>query len=104
VRAYIAYLITKDIWKLSLLKGEEISQTTHELNSEKEFRFFKPDLARQYSLFKDGRLKDYVPDYASLNYFFTGLFVKNLIWTETVKENEKPFTGNTDYKVHFLDG
>ena len=102
VRAYLAYSITKDIRKMSLLESEEVSEALDELDSEKEFRFFMPDLARKYSLFKDDRLKDYVPEYASLNSFFTGLFVKNLIYIETIKE-KRPSAGNNDYKIHFLE-
>lgn len=28
--------------------------------------------------------------------------MKNLLWIESVKEKEKPLSGNNDYKVHFL--
>ncbi len=70
--AYLAYLITKDIRRLSLVSGKEIIETLSQLNSEKEFAFFRPELANQGSLFIDGRLKDYVPKYATLKHFFTG--------------------------------
>ena len=102
VRAYLAYLITKDIRKMSLYDTEEIPEALTRLDSEREFAFFRPELARQGSLFQGGRLKDYVPQYATLNYFFAGLFVKNLLWKETIKET-KPFSGNNDYRVQFLD-
>jgi hypothetical protein len=103
VRAYLAYLITKDIRRLSLVDGKEIPETLSQLDSEKEFAFFRPELANQGSLFLDGRFKDYVPKYATLEHFFTGLFVKNLLWIESAKEKEKPLSGNNDYKVHFLN-
>jgi hypothetical protein len=103
VGAYLAYLINKDIRNMSLVNTEDIPEALSQLDSEKEFMFFRPELAKQGSLFKDGRLKDYVPKYSNVNYFFTGLFIKNLLWIETEKKNQTVASGNDDYKIYFPD-
>jgi hypothetical protein len=52
-------------------------------------------------LFKGGRLKEFFPKFASIEYFFTGMFVENLLWTEKKIEKleEEPKPKIADFEV-----
>jgi hypothetical protein len=103
VRAYLAYLITTDIERLSGVENEEVLKLLPHLESEKEFAYFRPELKNQGSLFQDGQFKNYITKNIPIEHFFTGLFVKNLLWVETTEEKQKAVTEDSDYKVHLLD-
>ena len=76
------------------VESEEIPKILPQLDAETEFAYFRPELANQGSLFQDGRLKNYVPKYSTLEYFLTGLFVKNLLWVETTNEKQTAVSEN----------
>lgn len=52
-------------------------------------------------LFKGERLKEFFPKYANIEYFFTGMFVENLLWNEKVvkKASEEPKPKISDFEV-----
>ncbi len=107
VQAYLAYLITKDIERMSNIGGKNSLEKASILDSEREFAYFRPERANHVSLFRDGVLNDYVPKFATLEYFFTGLFVKNLLYVETRKEEpkieQKVIPENNDYKIEVIE-
>jgi hypothetical protein len=101
LNSYIAYLIANDIRRLSLCSQAEVPECLSSLESEREFAYFKPKTAKSGSLFKGNLLKGFVPDYASLAQFFTGMFVKNLLWvSKAIVEPEVKIREKTsDYEV-----
>jgi hypothetical protein len=69
---YIAYLAVNDIYK----SPEE----KEGLESEREFAYFEKRDKSADTLFKGEKLREYLPKYSGIEYFFTGMFVENLLW------------------------
>jgi len=98
--AYIAYLITKDIQRLSRESKDDVKRLLNELESEKELAYFEKRQVGPNPIFKGGRLKEFLPKYAGIEYFFTGMFVENLLWSKKAVKKAKE-TKTSDFEVEF---
>jgi GTP cyclohydrolase II len=99
--AYIAYLAVNDIKKMSWESKEELEKLLTKLESEKELAYFERRQVGSNPLFKGGRIKEFLPRYSGIEYFFTGMFVENLLWNERAiqkKTDEKP----PDFEIEYL--
>jgi hypothetical protein len=96
--SYIAYLATSDIWTLD---EETLERILPELESEKELAYLEDRSTDTNSLFKGNRLKEFLPEYADIGHFFTGIFVNNLLWNERIVEKAKEEAKTPDYEVEF---
>ena len=94
--SYIAYLIMKDIERLSFESKEEVQRLLAKLDSEKELAYFEKRQVGSNPLFKNGRLKEFLPEYSGIEYLITGMFVKNLLWKKIA---EKPKETTHDYEI-----
>lgn len=99
--SYIASLAMNDIEKLSGKNMDEVESLVQTLDSEKELACFEKRQAGVNSLFEGNRLKEYLPKYAKIEYFFTGKFVENLLWHEK-KILVKPDNEIHDFEVEYL--
>jgi hypothetical protein len=70
---YIAYLAVNDI-------NESSEENREEPESERELAFFENSKLSSSSVSKGGRIKEFLPKYSGIEYFFTGMFVENLLW------------------------
>jgi len=100
-KSYIAYLIVHDIHRLSGESKERVKQIVSKLESEKELAYLESKQTEANLLFKDNRLKEFVPENADIGHFFTGMFVKNLLWNEKIIEKKKEEAKASDYEVEF---
>jgi hypothetical protein len=78
---YIAYLAVKDIYQLPEETAEDV-RFFEGLESEKELAYLEGRNINVDSLFKGNRLREFLPKYAGIEYFFTGIFVENLLWNK----------------------
>jgi hypothetical protein len=78
---YIAYLAVKDIYQLPEETAEDVG-FFEGLESEKELAYLEGRNTSADSLFKGNRLRGVLPKYAGIEYFFTGMFVENLLWNK----------------------
>lgn len=99
--SYIAYLALQDIRTLSGESREETERMIPEMESEKELAYLERRDTDTNSIFKHKRLKEFLPKYAGLEYFFTGMFVKNLLWNERIIEKAKEEATTSDFEVEF---
>jgi len=98
--SYIAYLAAQDIDFLSGRDETEVESLLDKLESEEELALLEEKEGIRSQLFKGKRLKEFLPRYADVEYFFTGRFVKNLLWQESVviqKSNNKPSPFEVEY-------
>jgi hypothetical protein len=98
--SYIAYLAVHNIRQLSGKNLRDI-KSHNSLESEVELAYFENRQISSNPLFKGDRLLELFPKYASIEYFFTGIFVENLLWNERVihkKIDEK----TPDFEVEYL--
>jgi hypothetical protein len=79
-RSYIAHLLIQD-FNDSVVKGynKKIKDHIEELESERELALLENREIKDNPIMFN-RLKEFFPKYASLEYVFTGMFVKNLLW------------------------
>lgn len=98
--SYIAYLIVNDIKTLSRKSREQIGRLLPTLESEKELAYFEKREVGYYPLFKGGRLKEFLPDYANMDYFFIGMFVRNLLWTKKAVPKQEA-KEEYDYEIEY---
>ena len=98
--AHIAYLITKDIQRLSGESKDKVERLLKSLESEKELAYFEKRPVGSCSIFRGKRLREFLPKYSSLEFFFTGMFVKNLLW-KRIAVKEKPKNETYDFEVEF---
>jgi DNA-binding PadR family transcriptional regulator len=84
--SYIAYLALLDIRTLTRVANSEIKNYTPKLKSEQEFSLLEDKPLHSYPLFQGGLIKEFFPKYGSIEYFFTGLFLYNLIWGNLKEE------------------
>jgi hypothetical protein len=89
--SYISYLAVHDMFELSKKNAGQVKKLLQTLESEKELAYFEKRKTNQTSLFKGERLKEFFPKYASIEYFFTGMFVETLLWNEKPAEKESRF-------------
>ncbi len=93
LKAYIAYLAVYDIAFLSYLDPGEIKKWIDKLWSEKELAHLEERRIETNSLFSGERLREFFPRCATLNSFFTGMFMEHLLWrtfeTETLPYPDK---------------
>jgi hypothetical protein len=90
--SYIAYLAVHNIWQLSGKNFRDI-ESHNSLKSETELAYFENRQIDSNPLFKGDRLLEFFPKYASIEYFFTGMFVENLLW------NKKPVKETKEAKI-----
>lgn len=86
--SYIGYLAVHDIEKLSGRGKEQVENLIPKLDSEKELAYFENKQVKTNQLFKGDRLKEFFPKYAAIEFFFTGMFVDNLLWTKKYIEKK----------------
>lgn len=100
--SYIAYLIVHDIKELSWESKEETEKLLAGLESERELACLEERQGNPDPLFKGKRLREFLPKYAGIEYFFTGMFVNNLLWVKKKIEKvvEEPI--KTDFEVEYL--
>lgn len=70
---YLVYLIINDM--------DKSPEEDEGLESEREFAYFEK-MDKGADTLKGQRLREYLPKYSSIEYSFTGMFVKNLLWSE----------------------
>lgn len=85
--SYIAYLVMKDLSQLSGENLDYVEGILSKLESEKEFSYLVKN-RDPTPLFKSKKLREFLPKYASIEYFFTGMFVENLLWHENAEKEE----------------
>jgi hypothetical protein len=80
--AYIAYLVNEDLNFLRYMNADKIEQELPTLKSTKEFAFFESvDKSLECLLSKNG-MNEFFPKYSGIEYYFTGMFVNNLLWNK----------------------
>jgi hypothetical protein len=79
-QSYIAYLAAQDMTKLVDLDNKSYDNRLPQLKSEKELADFEQREVMANPLFKGKRLNEFFPKYSGIEYFFTGMFVNNLLW------------------------
>jgi hypothetical protein len=84
---YIAYLITEDFQKLSDMSETDIKTKLPILKSVTELARFEKDENGSISLFSEKGLSRFFPKYGSIEYYFTGMFVFNLLWDKEPVNN-----------------
>jgi hypothetical protein len=97
---YIAYLAVKDIYQLPEETAEDV-RFFEGLESEKELAYLEGRNINADLLFKGNRLREFLPKYAGIEYFFTGMFVENLLWNEKPARKAKEETRTPDFEVEF---
>jgi hypothetical protein len=78
--SYIAYLAAQDMKKLVNLDIDLLENELVQLESESELADLERREIMANPLFKGERLKAFFPKYSGIEYFFTGMFVNNLLW------------------------
>ena len=78
--AYVAYLITEDFQKLVNLNETEIKTRLPKLKSVTELASLEKNENGNSSLFTENGLSRFFPKYGSIECYFTGMFVFNLLW------------------------
>jgi len=89
--AYIAYLIAEDFQKLCNLNETEIRTKLPKLKSVTEFAILEKNENASTFLFSSKGLSRFFPKCESIEYYFTGMFVFNLLW------EKKPLNDYSDY-------
>jgi len=100
-KSYIAYLIVHDIDRLSGESKEQAERIISKLESEKELTYLEGRRTDANLLFNGSKLKEFLPEHTDLEHFFTGMFVKNLLWNEKIVEKKKEEPKTPDYEVEF---
>ena len=95
-KSYITYLAVQDLMRLSRQSKTTVKELLPHLESEKELAYFESRKPNSNNLFEGNRLGDFFPEYASAEWFLTGMFVENLLWNE--KPTEKG-SEEFDYEV-----
>lgn len=78
--SYIAYLIIQDMPKIQGKTKSQIESLVFELQSEKELALLENRQIKSNSLLIANRIGEFFPKYGSVEFFFTGMFVNNLLW------------------------
>ena len=81
---YIAFLLNEDFYSLGKMHSGELKQKLQELKSVKEYAFFEND---QHFLFSKEGLSKFFPKYSGIEYYFTCMFVNNLLWDKKSKDS-----------------
>jgi DNA-binding PadR family transcriptional regulator len=82
LKSYIAYLAIHDLNKVAKLTKEQIINLQVNIDSQKETAHFEDRETGINSIFGKGRLQEFFPRYSEIRYFFTGMFVHNLVWSK----------------------
>lgn len=77
--AYLAYLINEDFKELSKLSEMDIKVKLPKLKSVTEIASFEKNVGPT-TLFSEKGLARFFPQYSGIEYFFTGMFINNLLW------------------------
>jgi len=85
--AYIAYLIAEDSVGLSKLGQMDVKAKLSKLLSVTELDSFEKDEGCDSPLFSEKSLARFFPTYSSIEYYFTGMFVNNLLWDIEAVDN-----------------
>jgi hypothetical protein len=99
LNSYIAYLAVHDIQKLMEEKKKMADVVPDNLESERELAYFERRDTDSRQLFKEGRIKQFFPKYAQVDFFFTGMLVENLIWHTPTNEAESKLKQETTYEA-----
>jgi DNA-binding MarR family transcriptional regulator len=93
---YIAYLALNDIKRLRWTEKRQLDASLTDLESERELAYFESRQVSSSSLFRGGRIKEFLPKYSRIEYFFTGMFVNNLLWNKRKVERHNEYTDEFD--------
>lgn len=89
--SYIAYLAIHDFLELAGKHKKEVEELLPQMTFAKELAFIEKRKSIESSILTD-RLKEYFPEFASPEFFLTGMFANNLLWKKKtdsyVKESE----------------
>jgi len=85
LKSYIAYLAIHDLNEISKLSQEETIKVQSKLDSEKELSYLEEREIGTNSIFSKERLQEFYTNYSRIEYFFTGMFMDNLIWSKNSK-------------------
>lgn len=78
--AYVAYLITEDFQKLGNVNETDIKIKLPKLKSVNELASLEKNVNGNVSLFSEKGLLRFSHTYENIEYYFTGMFVFNLLW------------------------
>jgi len=98
--SHIAYLAVDSIKSIAGKNLDQISIFTN-LESEIELAYFENRQIDSSPLFRGKRLLEFFPKYAGIEYFFTGMFVENLLWSKKPVRKAKEETKPPDFEVEF---
>ena len=84
--AYVAYLVNEDLNFIRYMDANEIEQELPKLKSMSEFNFFRGTEKAELSLLSKEGLSKFFPKYSGKEYYFTGMFMNNLLWTKKSKD------------------
>jgi hypothetical protein len=87
--AYIAYLLNEDLNSLHETNADKVEKKLSELKSVKESGFFENEEKTNTNLFSKEGLTKFFPKYSGIEYFFTGMFVNNLLWYDKQTTDNK---------------
>jgi hypothetical protein len=84
--------------ELPSTEKRELDATFSKLKSETELAYFENrEFSFSNSLFTGGRIKEFLSKYFEVEYFFTGMFVNNLLWDrKKVQQRHKEYTDEFD--------
>jgi hypothetical protein len=80
--AYYSYLLSTDILKLGSITEKKFEETTGKLKSLEEMRNFEGKKVDPYELLSNEGLNRYYPRHDNIDYFYTGFFINNLLWSK----------------------
>jgi hypothetical protein len=85
--AYIAYLIAMDIHVFSTIESKDIQYNLPKLKAQSELSFLDGTQNKDANLPYSEAIKNFVPKFSTIEYFFTGLLIYNLLWRK-LKDSE----------------
>jgi hypothetical protein len=97
-KSYIAYLSLLDIRSLSKVSNLGNKDQLQLLKSEQEYAVLE-GILKTDGLFQGGLLKEFFPKYGKIEYFFTGMFIFNLMWE---KLESAKITNDNKYLIKFI--
>jgi hypothetical protein len=97
--SYIASLIAEDIKRFHETRAR--LERLPESESEKELGILEGTESSLHPVFEGGRMADFVPKYSSLEHYFTGMFVDNLLRKKT--KVERPKEPAHDFEIEYLE-
>ena len=92
--AYVAYLVANDFKRLGNMNEAEIITKIPTLKSVTEMANLEKNTHESMNLFTEKGFSRFFPKYDSIEWYFTGMFVFNMLW------EKKPLK---DYNNYYYD-